>query len=209
MHIVRTPVVVGIPLEHDPVARSPFLDHPRAGHDRRPAEIVTHLIRRSHAHRGQERAGQVVEERGIWLFGHELERVLIDDRRLGHRADCGSGGYRPGFRVQDPVKARLDRFRVQGCAVMEGDIFPQLEGPGQPVFGDLPFSREPRHELSIEILSDEWIARIPENGRGHRRAGLVRIEGIRQLGDGDHQLAAVDRRRAFFDLANRIGRGKE
>ena len=138
--------VVGVALEHEPLAERPFRQLEGAGADRVLAEVGAVLVDLLLGHGVGEVDRHDVEEGGVRPRQLEHDRVRIGHLDARDRAEeAGAGALRGG--VQHALDRILDVLGRQLAAVVELHAGAQLEGVGLPVGRDLVALGQVRHEL--------------------------------------------------------------
>ena len=127
-----------------------------------------------------EPEGEVVQERRVGLVGDERDRVVVDHLDVLHRPERHAHVLPLAVAVvgvlleDDPREGVVDRACVEGVAVVELDALAQLEGPGQPVVGNLPGLGQLGLDVHGVLAEDDQVLE-------HLDAGLDRL-AVRGLG---------------------------
>src|SRR5206468_12923754 len=101
-------------------------------------------------------------------------------RHLGPRGEGLLGIY-------PPVEVVLDVLGSQRYAAVELDSFLQMEGPCEPVAGDLPALGKSRADLHLEVVKHQPVVEEKVGGDGRQPGGAPWIErvGIVVAPDGE------------------------
>ncbi len=97
-------------------------------------------------HEAQVRPKVAQHQVGPHLEVH-LDRVVVDHLNRLYRGELGPTG------AHGPLQVPLDRLRVKGRAVVEGDPLPQVEGVGRLVIGQIPaFGQDAGHGAGLVLV---------------------------------------------------------
>ena len=136
--------IVFIPGQGDLVALVPVLKFESAGADWGLFDRLDRLWRHDH----RIAPSEVEQHVAVRLAQFDLNGLRVDDIHLGNR------GIKCLLRVGavfgiDPVEGEFHILGIHRGAIVKGNPLTQLEGIGQPVFGNFPRFCQPRHDRAI------------------------------------------------------------
>ena len=178
------PSAVAVPAPHrHVVVWHPFLEQERPRAHQMPVELLdAPLLGRRR--RPDRDPAEGVEDRHPRCLIVQRDRCVVDDLHALYRSDVGRHLSRARSRVEDALHVVLDGLRVEGGAVLEHDIAPEVEGPFVRDLVGGPARGQRRMELAVRTEDQQRIGDLVVD-EPRRLVGLdVAVERGRLAGGG-------------------------
>src|SRR5215510_4924456 len=113
-----------------------------------------------------------VDEGSIWRLGGDAQGALVDH---GDAVHDGQGRLADGV-LSETLEAHAHRLRVDGRAIGELDVLPDLQRPRLAVLRLLPRFDEPGNHLALGAEEHQWLGDLVEDAAVVEPRGLVGVE---------------------------------
>ncbi len=191
--IALLPVVREL-LAHDGFGLLPLHELERAGTHGMEGDVLVAPL--GECGGGDHRGGGVaqrVDEGAEGLLERDAQGLRVHGLDLGHAVEL-VGAQQAVGRVHHAVQVGLGSGGVEVGAVVELHARTQLEGVHQAVLGDFVALGQHVLELHVLVESEQAFVEALGDGRGDGRVGVVRVQRLGLLVDGQHGVAGGQRR---------------